>query len=81
MITNQMIVTVLKTTFQHKEPKCLIYRGYRDFIFENFKSDLHTVYDAFYSSFISSLNKQGPKKEKVLRGNEKPHMNKNLSQS
>ena len=37
---HHMILTILKTTFQQKEPKCLIYRDYKNFMFENFKSDL-----------------------------------------
>ena len=39
---HHMILTMLKTTFQQKEPKCLIYRDYKNFIFENFKSDLQS---------------------------------------
>ena len=35
-------------------------------------------YDAFENYFTSILNKHAPKKKKVLQGNEKPHMNKNL---
>ena len=54
-------------------------------MFENFKSDLQEAlqsckgsYDAFDNYFTSNLNKHAPKKKKVLRGNEKPHMNKNV---
>ena len=83
-----MILTMLKTTFQQKEPKCLIHRDYKNFIFENFKSDLQEAlqsckgsYDAFDSNFTSYLNKHAPKKKKVLRGNENPHMNNDLRQA
>ena len=82
---HHMILTMLRTTFQQKEPKCFIYRNYKNFIFQNFKSDLQEAlqsckgsYDAFDNYFTSILNKHAPKKKKVLRGNEKPHMNKNL---
>ena len=82
---HHMILTMLKTTFQQKEPKCFIYRDYKNFIFGNFKSDLQEAlqsckgsYDAFDNDFKSILNKHALKKKKVLRGNEKPHMNKNL---
>ena len=82
---HHMILTMLKTTFQQKEPKCLIYRDYKNFIFENFKSDLQEALqsykgsdDTFDNNFTSCLNKHAPKKKKVLRGNEKPHMNNNL---
>ena len=40
---HHMILTMLKTTFQQKEPKCLFYRYYKNFMFENFKSDLQEV--------------------------------------
>ena len=82
---HHMILTILKTTFQQKEPKCLIYRNYKKFIFENFKNDLQEAlqsckgsYDTFDNNFTFCLNKHAPKKKKVLRGNEKPHMNNNL---
>ena len=85
---HHMILTMLKTTFQQKEAKCFIYRDYKNFIFENFKSDLQEAlqccmwsYDAFENYFTSVLNKHAPKKKKVLRGNEKHHMNKNLTRA
>ena len=80
-----MILTMLNTTFQQEEPKFLIYKDYENFFFENFKSDLQEAlqsckgsYDAFDNNFNSCLNKHAPKKKKVLRRNEKPHMNNNL---
>ena len=82
---HHMILTILKTTFQQKEPRCLIYTNYKKIIFENFKNDFQEAlqsfkgsYDTFDNNFNSCLNKHAPKKKKVLRGNEKPHMNNNL---
>ena len=82
---HHMILTMLKTTFQQKEPKCVIYRDYKNVIFECFKNNLQEdlqsckgSHDAFDNNFTSCLNKHAPKKKKVLRGNEKPHMNNNL---
>ena len=82
---HHMILTILKTNFQQKEPKCLIYRDYKNFIFENFKNNLQEAlqsckgsFDTFDNNFTSCLNKHAPKKKKVLRENEKPHMNNNL---
>ena len=43
---HHMILTMLKTTFQLKEPKCLIYRDYKNFMFRNFKSDFRQPYRA-----------------------------------
>ena len=37
---HHMILTMLNTTFQQKEPKFLIYEEYENFIFENFKNAL-----------------------------------------
>ena len=58
---HHMILTMFKSTFQQKEPKCFIYRD-KNFIFENFKSDLQEAlqsckgsYDAFDNYFTSIL--------------------------
>ena len=66
---HHMILTILKTTFQQKEPKCLIYRNYKNFIFENFQNYLQEtlqsckgLYDIFDNNFTSCLNKHAPKK-------------------
>ena len=39
---HHMILPMLKTTFQQKEHNCVIHRDYKNFIFENFKSDLQS---------------------------------------
>ena len=71
---HHMILTMLKTTFQQKEPKCIIFRDYKNFILENFKNDFQETlksckgsYDAFHNYFTSCLNKHAPKNKKVLR--------------
>ena len=72
---HHIILTMLQTTFQQKEPKCLIYRNYKNFIFANFKSDpqeaLQTCRDSYYvfdNYFTSCLNKHAPEKEKGSSG-------------
>ena len=72
---HHMILTMLKTTFQQKEPKCLIYRDYKNFMFENFKSDIQEALqsftgscDAYDSYFTSDLNKRAPKKKEGTLG-------------
>ena len=51
---------------------------------EQFKLDICNsmsavrTHTAFENNFISILNEHAPKKTKILRGNQKPHFNKNL---
>ena len=82
---HHLILTMLNTTFQQKEPKFLIYRDYKNFIIENFKTDLQEAsqsckgsYNAFDNNFNSCLNEHAHKKKMVIRGNEKPHKINNL---
>ena len=49
---HHMILTMLKITFQQKEPKCFIYRDYKNFTFENFKSDLRKSFRAASAHMI-----------------------------
>ena len=46
-----MIFTMLKTTFQQKDPKCFIYRDCRNLIFENFKIDLQEALQSCKGSY------------------------------
>ena len=64
---HHIILTMLNTTFQLKEPKFLIYKEYENFIFENFKNDLQEAlqsckgsYNAVDNNFNSCLNKHPP---------------------
>jgi len=75
----------MKTTLKSEEPKKLIYRDYSKFSAECFKEDfLSNIcgdehdYSDFERNFINTLNTHAPKKYKVLRGNNKPHINKTL---
>ena len=59
--------------------------------YNSFKSELKTslkiseeaemTYDSFKETFMNSLNKQAPMKEKFIRGNQAPFMNKTLSKA
>ena len=82
---HHMVYTMLKTTFQKSEPKQLIYRDFKNFCFESFKNDLlenlvtsDRSCEEFDRKFTTVLNKHAPKKEKQLRGNQKPHISKTL---
>ena len=82
---HHLIFSIMKTTFASEEPKKFVYRDYKTFSHENFKNDLlsETVdenvdYSKFEKEFIDTLNKHSPKKTKLFRGNQKPHVNKVL---
>ena len=77
---------MLKTTFHYEEPKTLIYCDYKTFSLEKFSFELflklesqeNNDYQTFETDFVDTLNNQNPKKSKIFRGNQKPHINKIL---
>ena len=80
-----LISSMMKTTFEKEESKVLIYRGYKNFNFNSFKSELlskfyhnNVTFTSFENNFVNVLNQQAPKKSKVFRGDQKPHLNKSL---
>ena len=80
---HHLIYSVMKTTFKSEEPKKLIYRDYSNFSSECSKDDfMYSIcqekhdYSDFEKTFITTLNKNAPKKIKTFRGNQKPHINK-----
>ena len=81
---HHMIHTILKTKFEKFEQKKSIYRNFKQYDSDQFKLDIFNsmsamrTHAAFENNFVSSLDKHAPKKTKILRGNQKPHFNKNL---
>ena len=79
---HHLIYSILKTTFQKEEPKILIYRDFKKFMYTDFQSELNSrnsyEYCAFEKSFVEVLDKHAPKKRKILRVNQKPHVIKTL---
>ena len=79
-----MMYTILKTTFEKFKPKKLIYRNIKQFDSNQFKLDISNsmsamgTHAAFECNFVSTLDKHASKITTILRGNEKPHFNKNL---
>ena len=77
---------MIKTTFQKDEPKTLIYRDFRKLTNTNFQHELIRnlnsrnldEYCIIEKSFIEALEKHAPKKRKILRNNQKPHVNETL---
>ena len=75
-----LISSMMKTTFEEEEYKVLVYRDYTNFNFSQ-KSKFHhnnVTFISFENNFVNVLNEQAPKKSKVFRGNQKPHLNKSL---
>ena len=85
---HNLIYTMLKSTYIRLPPKLIKYRSYRKFVKQDFINDLkYTLsnfdmdYDMFETIFESVLDGHAPIKSKVVRGNEKPHMNKELKKA
>ena len=80
-----LIYSMLRTTFKKEDSKRLVYRDYKKFSNDSFQVDLeqnlpncNKNYESFENIFIKVLNRHAPIKTKFLRGNQKPHVDKNL---
>ena len=80
-----LIYSILKSTFKKEESKQFIFRDYKNFDNTNFQMDLESKlnscpkkYGIFEKTFEKVLNAHAPKKTKFLRGNQKPHVDKDL---
>ena len=76
---------MLKTTFKKEDSKRLIYRDYKNFNNEYFQNDLKNGLskcpensESFENVFVIVLDRHAPRKTKILRRNQKPHVDKNL---
>ena len=82
---HHLIYSMLKTIFKKDEPKLFKYRDYKKFDSTAFHTDLQNkldegpkIYQNFEDTFERVLDAHAPRKTKVLRGNHKPHLDKNL---
>ena len=83
---HHMIHTMLKQSFVHIPSKKIIYRSYRKFSKEAFKSELllHLAninqgdFSPLHSALETTLDKHASLKKKIIRGNNKPHVNTKL---
>ena len=83
---HHLVYTVLKTASVKLPPKGITYGCYKKFneeifckeLVNNLKEHPPKDHDDFENIFVSTLNKHAPMKTVVVRGNNKPHMNKNL---
>ena len=80
-----MTVSVLKCYFAKAEPKVMFYREYKKFSNESFRSLItnknrnlqdHNVLDSFLGIFEYALGETAPLKQKCIRANSSPFMNK-----
>ena len=88
---HKMTITILKTFFRKLKPTKIKYRNYKNFDIESFKAELNQslqttdhvnmTYDEFKDVFMKSLDEYAPLKEKFIRGNNAPFMNKTLSKA
>ena len=80
-----LVYSMLKTCFKREESKHFIYHDYKNFNDVNFCIELENKleecpkhYENFENTFANILDSHAPRKTKVLRGNHKPNVDKNL---
>ena len=86
---HKMTITVMKKYFKKREPITITYRDYKNFDGDKFRSDLKAkiieadciTADTFISILNSLLDIHAPRKQKTIRGNSAPFMNKTLSKA
>ena len=77
---HHLVYSMLKTCFKREESKHFIYRDYKNFNYINFFMDLGNKCPKHYEN-VPVLDVHSPRKTKVLRGNHKRHVDKNLRKS
>ena len=86
---HKMTITVMKKHFKKREPITITYRDYKNFDGVVFRNDLKKkiieaeciTIDTFIDILNSLLDKHAPRKQKIIRGNSAPFMNKTLSKA
>ena len=86
---HKMTISVLKTFVKKKEPIKINYRCYKKFDAMIFRTDLtnsllneeNMTYEKFHEIFLRVLKLHAPTKQRTVRGNEQPFMNKVLSKA
>ena len=79
-------ISVFKASFKKQKPKIVTYRDYKRFDNEKFRESLITCfstgknisYDTFENLVLQTLGKMAPIKQKHIRGNQSPFMNKDI---
>ena len=87
---HKMTVSVMKSSLPKQFPTLVRYHNYKNFIRNNFRDELkHNLlslkddgnFDTFETKFMNILNIHAPMKEKLIRANNSPFMNKTLSKA
>ena len=86
---HKMTITVMKKYFKKREPITITYRDYKNFDGDKFRSDLKEkvieadciTIEIFIDILNNILDKHAPRKQKIIRGNSTPFMNKTLSKA
>ena len=88
-----MVVTVMKTSFERLKPKVINYRDYKSFENKLFREELLSELsnstleenanglEEFTEMCQKTLNHHAPAKQKFVRGNHLPFINKTLSKA
>ena len=85
-----MTLCAMKCFFPKQSPIVIKYRSYRKFNKNIFNNELQyklsyisdsSTYDEFEAAFVETLNKHAPLKEKTIRANNSPFMNKIISKA
>jgi len=75
---------MFKMTFEKAQPKQINYRSFKRFNKDLFLTDIQnslintSSYASFENNFLNVLNKHAPIKQKTVRANDKPFMNKEI---
>ena len=82
---HHLIYSILKETLEKGKSKKVTYRSYKYFQWETLEKVLinslrnyNQEHENYEQNFVEVLNTHAPQKVKILRGNHKPHYNKNL---
>ena len=82
---HRLIYFILRTTFRKEDSKRLIYHDYKDLnnkylenYLKNGLSECSKNHEQFENIFVLVLDRHAPRKIKILRGNQKPHVDTNL---
>ena len=86
-----MIVTIMKSHFQKKEPKIIQYRDYNNFSAGEYRQYIicllssqeltRSGFDTFMNKCKDAFDIRVPIKHKYLRSNQSPFMNKKISKA